>query len=74
MYAVQSGADPLDAYNRAIGTVVGRLKLFIPLFCIVDLKASYSLMPAAGELMMLTRLLVMPAVEHSLQIIGVDLC
>ena len=31
-------------------------------------------MPAAGELMMLSRLLIMRGVEHALLIIGVDLC
>ena len=31
-------------------------------------------MPAAEELMMLSRLLIMPGVEHAVQIIGVDLC
>ena len=31
-------------------------------------------MPAAGELVMLSRQFVVPGVEHALQIIGVDLC
>ena len=31
-------------------------------------------MPAAGEFMMLSRLLIMAGVEHTVQIIGVDLC
>ena len=31
-------------------------------------------MPAAGEPMMLSRLLIVPGVEHTAQIIGVDLC
>ena len=48
--------------------------LFIPLFCVVDLEISNGLMPAAGELMMLSRLLIMPGAEHAVQIIGVDLC
>ena len=48
--------------------------LFLPLFCVVDLKISNGLMSAAGELMMLSRLLVMTGVEHVVQIIGVDLC
>ena len=46
---------------------------FLPLFCIVDLETSHGLMPAAGELMM-RKQITMPGVEHSLQIIGLDLC
>ena len=34
--------------------------LFIPLFCVVDLEISNGLMPAAGELMTLSRLLIIP--------------
>ena len=40
----------------------------------VDPVVSNGLMPAAGELMMLIRLLIMPSVEHAVQIIGVNLC
>ena len=39
------------------------LGLFLPLFSIVDLEMSNGLMPAARELMMLSRLLIMPGVE-----------
>ena len=35
---------------------------------------SNSLMTAARELMMLSRLLIMPGVEHAVHIIGVYLC
>ena len=35
---------------------------------------SNGLMPAAGELMMLSSLLIMLGVEHTVQIIGIDLC
>ena len=66
-------ADPLDAFDRAIGEVIGRL-VPIQLFCIVVLEKSYGLMPAAGKLMMLSRLLIVPGVEHAVQIIGVNLC
>ena len=48
--------------------------LFLPLFCVVDLETNNGLMPAAGELMMLSRLLIMPGVEQAVQSIGVDLC
>ena len=44
------------------------------LLFIVDLKMSNGLMPAAGELMMLSRLLIMRYVDHAVQIIGVYLC
>ena len=49
-----------------MGSLVG---LFLPLFCVVDLETSNGLMPAARELMMLSRLLIMPGVEHAGQII-----
>ena len=48
--------------------------LFLQLFCIVDLEISNGLMPAAGELMMLRRLLILPDEEHAVQIIGFYLC
>ena len=48
--------------------------LFLPLFCVVDLDTSNGLISAAGDLMMLSRLLIMSGVEDSVQIIGVDLC
>ena len=35
--------------------------LFLQLFCLVDLETSNGLMPAAGELMMISRLLITPA-------------
>ena len=47
--------------------------LLLPLFCLVDLDTSNGLMPDAGERMMLSRLLIMPGVEHAVRIIGVDL-
>ena len=33
-------ADPLDAFIRAIGEVIG--SLFLPLFCVVDVETSNS--------------------------------
>ena len=48
--------------------------MFLPLFCVVDLETRNGLMPAAGELMMLSRLLFVPCVELAVWIIGVDLC
>ena len=65
-------ADPLDEFDRDMArSLVG---WFLPLFCIVDLETINGLRPAAGELMMLSRLLIVPGVEHAVQIIGVDLC
>ena len=48
--------------------------LFLPLFCVVDLESSDGLMPAAVELMMLNRLLIVSDVEYAMLNIGVDLC
>ena len=48
--------------------------MFPPLFCVVDLETSNSLMLAAEELMMLSRRLIVPGVERTVKIIGVDLC
>ena len=38
--------------------------LSLPLFCVVDLETSNGLMPAAGELMMLSRVFIMPGWCH----------
>ena len=40
----------------------------------VDLETSNGLMSAAGKLMMLSRLLIVPGVEHAMRNIGVNLC
>ena len=48
--------------------------LFLPLFHVVDLETRNGLMPADKEFMMQNRLFIMPGVEHSMQIIVVDLC
>ena len=64
--------DPLVAFDRAIGEVIGRI---VPtLFCVVDLDTSNGLKPAARELVMINRLLIVPGKEHAMQIIYVDLC
>ena len=47
--------------------------MFLPLFC-ADLETSNGLMPAAGELMILNRLLIVPGVQHAIQNIRVNLC
>ena len=60
---ILKSADPLGAFDRAIGEVID--KLFLPLFCIVDLEASNGLIPAARELMMLRRLLIVPCVKQA---------
>ena len=66
-------AGLLDAFDRAIGEVIGRL-VTITLFDIVDPEISDGLMPAAGELMMLSRLLIEAGVEHAVQIIRDNSC
>ena len=48
--------------------------VLLPLFCVVDPETSNGLMPAAGKLMTLSRMLIIPGLEHTAQIIGVDLC
>ena len=47
--------------------------MFLPQFFAVDLETSNGLMPAAGDLMMLNRLLIVPGVEHAMLNIGVNL-
>ena len=48
--------------------------MFLPLFYVVNLQTSNRLMPAAEELMMLNRLLIVPGVEQAMLDIGVNLC
>ena len=55
METILKSADPLVALDRAIGEVIGRS--FQTPFCVVDLETSNGLMPNAGKLMMLNRLL-----------------
>ena len=44
--------------------------MFPPLFCVVDREGSNGLMPSFGELMMPSRRLIGPGVEHAMQVIG----
>ena len=70
--SILKSADPLDAFDRAIGEVIGRL---VPTTVLHSRsETGNGLMPAAGELMMLGRLLIMPGVQHAVQITGADLC
>ena len=48
--------------------------MFLPVFCVVDIKTSNSLIPAVGEFMMLNRLLTVPDIEHAMVNIGINLC
>ena len=65
-------SDPLDAFHRAIGEVSGR---HVPTTVLSSRTGEkLGLMPAAEEPMMLSRLLIVPGVEHAMQIIGFDLC
>ena len=59
---ILKSADPLHAFDRAIGEV--SVGLLLPLFCVVDLETSNGLIPAAREHMMLSTLLIIPGVEH----------
>ena len=65
-------ADPLDAICRAIGEVSGRLVPTTVLRRRPGDKQWFDL--AAKELVMLSRLLIMPGIEHAVQIIVADLC
>ena len=73
--AILRSADPLVTFDRAIGEVICRdVPTTVPLYCVVDLETSNSLMPAAGELMPLNRLLIVPGVEQAKLNIGVNFC
>ena len=48
--------------------------MFQTMFYVVDLETSNGLMPAAGDPMILNRLLIIPDVEHAMLNIGVKLC
>ena len=62
---ILKSADALVVRSRLlVRSLVG---MFLPLFCVVDLETSNGLMPAARELMMLTRLLILPGVEHAMR-------
>ena len=60
---------------RSTNSVVRSLvEMFTPMFCAVDLETCNGLMRVVGELKMLSRRIIVPRVEHAMQIIGVDLC
>ena len=69
---ILKSADPLDAFDQAISEVIGRR------FPTTVLRSrsgdKLGLIPPAGELMMLSRLLIVLGVEHAVQIIWVNLC
>ena len=48
--------------------------MFLLLFCVVDLETGNGLMAAAGEIMMVNRLLIVPDVEHAMLNIKVNFC
>ena len=65
-------ADRLYVFDRAIGEVIGRL---VPTTVLrSDPEIINGLMLTAGELMMLSRLLIVPGEEYAMQKIGVNLC
>ena len=64
--------DSLVAFDRDIGEVIGR---YVPTTVLRSRSGDINgLMPAAGKLMMLNRLLIVPGVEHAMWNIGVNLC
>ena len=71
---ILKSADPLDAFYRAISEVIIRyVPNFLPLFCAVDLETCNGLIPVAGELMKLNRLLIVSGVEGAVLITAVNL-
>ena len=48
--------------------------LFLQRFCVVNLETRDGLIPAAGHHTMLSKLLIVPGAEHSVQSIVVNLC
>ena len=50
------------------------MRSLVGMLCLVDLETSNSLMPAAGELMMLNRLFIVPGVKFAMLNIGGNLC
>ena len=65
-------ADPLDAFNRAIGQVISRL-VFTSVLHSRSGDNNGLILAAGREFMMLSRMLIMPGVEEPVQIIGVNL-
>ena len=59
-------------FDQAVGEVIGR---YVPTTVLCSRSGvSNGLMPAARELMMLNRLLILLGVEHAMQNSGVNLC
>ena len=49
--------------------------MFLPLFYVICIETINGLMPAAGEVMMINRLLIVPGVlYHAMRNIGGNLC
>ena len=64
---ILKSADPLVVFNGDIGEVIGR---YVPITVLLSRSGiSNGLMPAAGKLMMLNRLLIVPGVECAMLII-----
>ena len=65
-------ADPSDAFKRAIGEAIGRL---VPTTVLRRRSGEKQWFDTrTRELMMQSRLLIVPGVEHAVQINRVDLC
>ena len=62
-------ADPLETFDRVIGEIIGRL---VPT-TVLRSRSGDKQWFDAGELITPSRLLIMPGVEHAVQIVGVDL-
>ena len=65
-------ADPSDAFKQSIGEAIGGLAPTTVLRRRFGEKQWFD--TRAGELMMQSRLLIVPGVEHAVQINRVDLC
>ena len=63
-------ADPIGAFDWAIGEVIGRLVPTTVLHCGSGDQKWF----AAGKHMMISRLHIVPGAEYAVQFIGVDLC
>ena len=69
---ILKSADPLDAFDRAIGEDIGRL---VPTTVLCSRSGDKEWFDSScRELMMLSRLLIMPGVVYAVLIIWVDLC
>ena len=64
-------ADPLVAFDRAIGEVIGR---YVPTTVLRSRAVDNQWYLAAGEPMMLNRLLIVPGEKRAMLNIWVNLC